>query len=308
MIIRSLLAAALVLGSSLVYAQVCPPIAGSVCLVPSRTASTLQATTYMTPMTSAMTTVVVPYTGTATGICPTVGLIPMTGMTAYQTNVSGDALYLSNQIAALRNDVRSLQGTVRAMALTTRGQQLITQVNQLIAEEMVFRQLIAANPNLPGAQATALSLTARAETLTRELADFNRELSMIPADERPLVAQELTTFTTAYWNPTMQRFADYRLNFAGSGTSYQPAFAANPWLQQWHTGFQADLASLGGIPQQYAQVNWWSDMRVAGTVETFPGGTMTLPNGTIVYIPAGTILTPSASTTGTTTGTTPMTN
>jgi len=255
----------------------------------------------MMPYASTTTSMVVPYSGAMTG------MTAMTMSPVCSANVSTDTACLLNQISALRNDIRSLQGTVRAAALSAQGQQLVSRMNMLIADELMFRQEIAQNPTMPNAHAQALALTAQADALNRDIADYNRQLSLIPADQRPYIASDLNTFTVAYWQPAMTRFAEFRTNFANSSTAYQPAYAANPWLQPWQTTFSSDIGNIAMDQQQYASVNWWSSMQVAGSTEVFPGGTLTTPSGAVIYIPAGAILMPVTTTTGTTTTTTPTT-
>lgn len=335
--LRSVSVATTLLAGSLAFAQVCPPTTGgAACLVPSRQASAMQATTYTAPMTSGSLVTVLPYSGgmsyqspmygmatpmmygAATpmygaGACATpmygaaTGMIPMysTGMQASTSylNISPDTAFLANQISALRSDVRGVQGQIRASAIEMRGQELTSRVNQLIAEETIFRQQLAANPNLPNAQATANLLAFQADTLNRDLAAYNREIAMVPMELRPYVANDLNTFTVAYWNPTMQRFAEYRAQF--SPTNYQHAFAANPWLQNWTTGYQTSLNNIGTVQQTYAMSSWWGQTSmVAGSMEMYPGGVAYVPVGTVT---TGTWTAPGAIVSTTTVTTTPVT-
>lgn len=335
MTFRSLVASTLLLAGSLVFAQTCP--AGTVCLVPSQyQAST--STTYMTPnmVTSAA---VVPYTGTSmmtmvpmnsmvctvpmttgmTSMYPTTmgvtGMYPTTmGMTSMYpmgtTTVSTDTAVLANQIAALRADVQSLQATVRATNLQMRAQDLASRMNQLMTDEQTFRQQLAANPNLPNAQLTANNLSMRAAAINNDLNSFYRELSLIPVNQRPGIATELSAYTAATWDPTLQRFSQYSTDFTTqAATAYQPAVAANPWLTDWQTSYRASLTGVQTTQTAFAPNNWLSGSRVAGMMETYPGGgTVTLPPGAVIYIPAGTIMTTSGVTTTTTVPTTTPVN
>jgi hypothetical protein len=324
--IRSLLAATALLGSSLVYAQMCPPLtssSGSVCLVPSSSANV----TSNVPLGST-TVAAVPYTMVAgttqvytSSMCPTPSNVstiypmPITATNACPTNVSADTACIVNQISALRGDVRALQGQVQASALELRGQQLVTRMNELMASEMLFRQRIAANPNWPDAQNTAMMLSLQSDSLNRDLAAFNREIALIPVDQRPYIATNLNTFTVAYWDPTVQRFNQYSSQFPMTQTIYQPAFAANPWLQTWYTNYQTSLNTLSTQPQVYASNAWWTPgtTRVLGSTEVYMApGMMTVPaGGTVVILPpnAGVVTTgPSPATMNTMPSVTPATN
>ncbi|HEY3376361.1 MAG TPA: hypothetical protein VGL77_02610 [Armatimonadota bacterium] len=299
--IRSFLVATFVIGGSMAFAQVCPPASDSTVLVPSRDA---QANSYVLPSSTVTSTTVVPYgSGPMVSTMPGTVMMPMPSTTMSMVppaNMSPDTASIVNQIIALRSDVHALQGQVYAAALELRGQQLVSRVNELMANEMLFRQQIAANPTLPNAQATSLQLSAQADALNRDLASFNRELSLIPADQRPYLAQQLNAFTVAYWDPTMQNFAAYRTQFTTNATAYQPAYASNAWLQPWVANYQTSLDNLAAAPQNYASVSWWSETRVLGTSETYPGTMMSLPQGAVIYIPANTASTMGLTSTGTT--------
>lgn len=306
--VRSIIATALLFGGSLVYAQVCPPIQGSVCLVPARSASTMQ-TTYVQPSATLSTSTIVPYSSgmvamvpmmayPTTGMnmtCPT-GMsmaYPTTGVTTsslYQTNVSTEAALL----AGLRNDVRSLQGEVRAASIELRGQQLVDRMDRLMADEMLFRQQLAINPNMTGAQAMATALTQQAQSLNRDISAFNSELAAIPTDQRPYLASRLNTFTTVYWNPTVASFSSYSTQFAANaGTAYQPALAANPWLPSWQSNYQTALIGVNTTGQTIASSSWWTNTStmVAGMTEVYPSTTnaMMCPQGVVMYVPASSI-------------------
>lgn len=216
MITRLSVTVSLMPGCSLAFAQVCSAVPGSVCLVPSQNAMGTQATTYTMAYPNGTTTMVVPGSNiSAMSMSPSM----MASGASCPSNMSSDTTCLMNQIALLRNDVKTLQGPVRAAAITSCGSQLVSRMNQLIASEMIFRQQVAANPNLPGAQTTALELTAQAESLNRDIADFSREPSSIPTDQRPFLAADLNTFTVACWTPAQIRFAEYRTNINQAGTA-----------------------------------------------------------------------------------------
>lgn len=340
--ICSIVMATLLLSGSLAFAQVCPASPGSVCLVPSRTQTTVSSA-YVTPSTSLLTPATVPYTastvcpmpmgatvpsypmsmgmtaypmyGMSTGCpmsmgnvgmmstCPTTGMAmgsmaascPMMGMapssysnvSAYQTTVSSDTACVLNAISGLRSDIRALNGTVTAAALQVRGQALISRMNQLMNQEIAFRQQLAANPNMPGAQIIANQLTNEANALNQDIAAFNTELSMVPTDQRPFITAQLNTFDVAYWTPALQRFASYRSQFPQSGSVYQTASVSNPWLTTWQSSYQTAINNIATSPQVYASAYWWSSTRVLGSTETFPAGSMmTLPSGAVIYIPA----------------------
>jgi hypothetical protein len=339
--IRSILAATLLIGSSLAYAQTCPTT-GSTCLVPSRAMSS--ANTYISPTcptisSTACPTVAttLPYSGgliaqqqiygmqpvvasqpfyvvPQAGIQPTAniyanGQIPCgqpnvslisTPINTASTcsNVSPDTACLMSQVVGLRNDVHALQGSVRAATLEVRGQQLVSRVNSLMASELLFRQQLAQNPNLPNASTLAFALSQQSDSLNNDLADYNRELSLIPVDQRPYLASDMNSFTIAYWNPTMQRFADYHNSFnAAALNAYQPAYASNPWLQGWQSNYQASLGNLAIAPQNYASVSWWSGSAVAGSMECYPNANpnaVMVPSGSVIYIPANSLSTTPA--------------
>ncbi|MHB9109735.1 MAG: cupin domain-containing protein [Armatimonadota bacterium] len=208
---------------------------------------------------------------------------------------------LSNQ--QMLSELQAIRGQILASQLTMQGQMLTSRMNALISQETMLRQALAANPNLPNAQQMALQLSAEAEALNRDIAAFNTQVSMVPAAQRPFVAQQMNTFDVAYWQPTVQRFSQYQASLPAATTTYQPAFAANPWLQPWLTNYQASVSSVAQTQPVFASVRWWTQTGqpgsvVLGTTEVFPG-TMggqyyMLPSGAVIFIPAGT-----AATTGT---------
>lgn len=260
------LLATLLVSGALAFAQVCPPgmmMGTGVSSVPTivyPVGTQLPAGTQPTAVTG---NVVSP-------LCP-------------NTMVSRDTACILNQMAMV-------QGQILASQLTIQGQMLTTRMNALISQEMQFRQALAANPNLPNAQLTALQLSAEAEALNRDIAAFNTTLSMVPAAQRPFVAQQMNTFDVAYWQPTVQRFNTYTAALPQATTIYQPAFAVNPWLQPWITGYQANVMALQQTPQVFASVRWWTTQPttvVLGTAEAFPStsGYYLLPSGAVVYIP-----------------------
>ncbi|MHB9131723.1 MAG: hypothetical protein ACYDBB_11625 [Armatimonadota bacterium] len=250
---------------------VCPPAAaGTTGTVGTTTTTT---TTMGTPVASTLPTVA--------PVCPT-------------TNVSADTSCLVQELAAVRGELRALRGEMRATALSLQGQMIISQMSQLQLDEMTFRQQLAANPRLPGAQATAMSLENRARLLNSQIMAFNNELAMVPPDQRPYMQAQLNTFNVAYWQPAMQNFTTYRTTFTAS--AYQPAVNANPWLPSWSNRYQASLNNVATTNQNFASA-WWVGPQVAGTVETT--GTMgTMGTGT-----AGNAGTTDAGTTGAGTGT-----
>lgn len=268
------LLATLLVSGALALAQVCPQgytMSGAVC-VPSMVTST-PSVIYPTGVTTSAATVVSPY-------CPNAAVSPGT--------------------ACLLSEMEAVRGQILAFQFTMQGQELTSRIHALQAEEMAFRQALAANPNLPNAQLMALQLTAEANALNRDIAAFNTTLSMVHASQRPFVAQQLSTFDAAYWQPTIQQFSAYQASLQNVSTSYQPAFAANPWLQPWLADYQASIGTVGQTQQVFASVRWWTQpVAVAGTVETFPstttgGSYMMLPSGAVIYIPPNV-----AATTGT---------
>jgi len=218
---------------------------------------------------------------------------------------------VSQETACILNEMAAVRGQILSSQLTMQGQSLTSRINSLMSEEMQFRQALASNPNLPNSQVTALHLTAEAEALNRDIAAFNTTLSMVPAAQRPFVAQQLNTFDVAYWQPTIQRFNTYSASLPQFTTIYQPAFAVNPWLQPWVTNYQASVTTLQQTPQVFASVRWWTTQPttvVLGSTEVFPatstGGYYMLPNGAVIYIPASTaantgmVMAPMAGTPG----------
>jgi hypothetical protein len=260
---------------------------------------------YLVPQQSyGMTSYAVPNTyGMAPNGCGTYGMITPTygtastygAASAYSANMSPDTASLINQINGLRSDIHALQGTMQASAIEQRGQMLVNRMNSLMADEISFRQQIAANPNLPNAQATANNLSQRADALNRDIASFNVELSMVSPDQRPYVAPQLNAFTAAYWNPTVQRFASYSSQFtAQASTAYQPAVASNPWLPSWESSYQNSINTVASAPQTYASANWWSTTQVLGSTEVFPGcgtSSMVLPQGSMLVVPNSSVTT-----------------
>lgn len=261
------------------------------------------------------------YCPTGSAMIPGTGVATMAGLSTIcpAGSVSQETSCVMNELAALRNEVRTVRGDMLALTLESRGQMLASRMNQLIAQEMMFRQAIAANPNLPNARQTAFELNSEAEALNRDIAAFNRELGLVPVEVRPYVASRLNTFDVVYWQPTFQRFAEYRTNFPQFVTTYQPAYAANPWLQPWVTTYQTNIVSISQLPQNYASARWWTQPVVLGSTEMIPStscvfvpsgmpSTMGIPSGSIVYVApsmtgtTGVIETPTV---GATPGTTP---
>jgi len=266
------LLATLLVSGTLALAQVCPQgytMSGAVC-VPSMVSST-PSVVYPTGMSTSAAMVMSPY-------CPNAAVSPGT--------------------ACLLSQMEAVRGQILASQLTMQGQMLTSRINALQAQEMAFRQALAANPNMPNAQLMAQQLTAEANALNRDVAAFNTTLSMVPANQRPFVAQQLNTFDVAYWQPTRQQFSTYQASWPQASTGYQPAFAANPWLQPWLNNYQASVGTLGQTQQVFASTRWWTQpTAVAGTIETFPstgGSYMMLPSGAVIFIPPNV-----AATTGT---------
>ncbi len=274
---------------------------------------------------------------------PAVGMIQSTGVASANlspvcpiSSVSPETACLLNEIAALRTEVRAERADIRATALEMRGQALSERLNQLMANELMFRQIVASNPNTTSAQLQAMQIQSQADTLYRDIAAYNAELGTIPTDLRPYMATRINTFQQVYWNPSMQQFAAYRSQFPQSASTYQNAYASAPWLQTWYSRYQTSINNIASVPQTYASANWWSNMQVAGTMETYPGATpstmtasttmttapmatgtttmpsgtmmtapsgMNLPTGAVIFIPAGSIMninTAPMGTTGTT--------
>jgi|GEM_PF-2443610 len=262
------LLATLLVSGAMALAQTCPP--GMMTSTGSGMVPTVVYPTGTMPVASATTGSMV-----ASPVCP-------------NAMVSQDAACILNEMAAVRGQILSSQ-------LTLQGQMLTSRIDALMSEEMQFRQAFANNPNLPNAQVTALRLNAEAEALNRDIAAFNTTLSMVPVAQRPFVAQQMNTFDVAYWQPTIQRFNTYTASLPQVSVSYQPAFAANPWLQPWVSNYQASVTTLQQTPQVFASVRWWTTQPttvVLGSTEVFPatstGGYYLLPNGAVIYIPANT--------------------
>lgn len=220
-------------------------------------------------------------TTTTTTVTPVASAYPVVNPVCPTTNVSADTSCLLQELAAVRGEIRAMRGEMRATALSFQGQMIISQMNQLQADEMTFRQQLAANPRLPGAQATAMSLENRSRLLNNQIIAFNNELASIPPDERPYMQAQLNTFSVAYWQPAMQNFSTYRSTFTAS--AYQPAAAANPWLPAWSNRYQASLNNVTTTNQNFASA-WWVSPQVAGTTETTTTTTMgTTGAGTGMY-------------------------
>lgn len=43
-------------------------------------------------------------------------------------------------------------------------------------------------------------------------------------------------------------------------------------MQSWLTAYQSNLNNIASDQQQFASVNWWGNMQVAGSMETYPQG------------------------------------
>jgi hypothetical protein len=277
----------LLVGSAMAFAQTCPP-GSSQCLVPGR-----------------------PQTMTIGCAAPTAVLaesVTPVGTPTACANVSGDTACLANQLAAIQSELRMMRGMLIASSLEMRGQTLINRIDTLIAQETAFRQALAANPRLPGAQAQATALQARADMLDRDLAAFTREVSMLPADVRVTTAAGFSSFDQIYWTPALERLAAYNAHFRETAcAAYQPAFAANPWLSPWVTTYSAALSTMNTNRQVYASARWWSNMQVLGTTETYPN-LQNLPAGSMVYyVPAGSVVVlPPGATINTVAGATVM--
>ena len=271
--LSSLLVATMLL-TSLAMAQVCPP-SNTNCLVPSN------AVVYPVGTLTASAATPCPPGTTMVGTLPASGVV---GSTC--GNVSPDT-------ACILNELRASRASMHLVGLEMRGQMLASRIDRLIADENTFRARLAANPTWPDAQFTSMQISNEATLLNRDITAYNRELSMIPSDQRPYIATELNTFDTLYWGPSLAELSSYQANFAQSITVYQPAYACNPWLQGWVTNYQASLTTLGQAPQTYASARWWSTTQVLGSTEFYPGqqpvagSTMFLPNGSAIFIPAG---------------------
>lgn len=281
------LLATLLVSGALALAQVCPP--GYTMPMGSAYG------TY--PMVSSVPSVVYPTGMYPSGVYP-MGMYP-TGM--YPTGMSTSQVQMSSlSNSAVLSELSAIRGQILATQLTMQGQALTTRMNSLISQETMLRQALAANPNLPNAQLMALQLSAEADALNRDIAAFNTTVSMVPAAQRPFVAQQMNTFDVAYWQPAVQRFSQYQASLPTAATTYQPAYAANPWLQPWFTGYQASVSSVSQTQPVFASVRWWTQPTtvVLGSTEVFPGtstgGYYMMPNGAVIFIPANT-----AATTGT---------
>lgn len=356
--------ATLLMCGSLALAQVCPPTAaGTVCLVPPRTAATTTITSTSAacptvtlpmsnvPMTYQMSSVpmyqpayqvttmpmgcqvpmasvpmqpmqfsmapmasvpmqpmqfsMAPMAGCPMGASVmNTGMVPISSlMPSCPSSVSADTSCLLSAISGLRNDVRATNAQIYATSLTLRGQMLTSRINALMTQEMLFRQQLAANPNMPNAQAQAAALQAEAMSINRDIAAFNQELAMVPADQRPYLASSLNTFDVVYWQPTMQSFASYRNQFQQASATYQSAVAANPWLPAWQTQYQTSINNIATTPQVYASARWWTGTQVLGSTEMYPSGIMTAPSGSMMSLPAGATIYIPPSSMSTTTGT-----
>lgn len=272
--IGSMLVTLLMVSGMLAIAQTCPSTG---CLVAGVPQATTPAPVTSTVCPAPVTSTVCP-APTVSSVCPVqVGV--NTGLPFCAGNMSNDTSCTLSALNAIR-------GEIRASALELRGQMLIGQVDQLMNDEATFRAQLAANPNLPGGQTMSMGLAARANALNRDIAAYTRELNMVSPEMRPYVVTRLNTFDTLYWSPALARLSNYSTTFAQSSTIYQPAFAANPWLQPWWTGYQTSLNTLGQYPQTYASVRWWTGPQVLGSTEIYQGQMMTtVPSGSVVYIP-----------------------
>ena len=241
---------------------------------------------------------------TATGVCQSMPMGTPSGCACS----SPDTACLLNELEALRSDIRSTRAQIKSASLQLQGQVIIGLMNRLMNEEQAYRQGLAANPHLTGAQVMAMGLQYRVNEINQQITAFNQELSMIPPDQRSFLACDLNTFDTAYWTPAMQRFASYTNQFIQNAcTVYQPLYAANPWLQSWQTSFQTALNTISTAPQTYASARWWAMVptvqgsTVLGTTEVFQpgsqiiGSVMMLPTGNTVFVPSGSVPMASAS-------------
>lgn len=280
-----MLGAALIGSALSAWAQV-GTAPGAVCVVPPENAAMTTTTTTVAAATTTMpmTGATIPVTG---AVATTPGTVMVAG-TSCPANVSPETACLLNEISLLRSEVNATRGEVLSASLVQQGQQLVSRMDQLSASEMMFRQQLLANPNLPNAQLQASMLREQAIVLNRDIAAYNQSINAIPVSQRPFVASRLSSFQQAYWTPALQRFSTYQAQL--TTTTYQPAYAANPWLQTWVTDYQASLNSVATSGQQFAQVV--PTMTVAGTMETFPTtGTMSVPAGSTIMMPDGTVMT-----------------
>jgi len=287
--VYSVVIATLMLSGSLVYAQVCPPTsAGSVCLVPSRNAAA--ATLPYTMMTAYGASTTVPYSSCGQAAC-----IPVCP-TATTCNVSRDTGCILNELTALRNEMRATRGQVLASSLMAQGAMIIARLNELQSDEMAFRVAFTGNQSLPESHAIATKLQSQINAINQDIAAFNQALAAIPADMRPYLAGNLSTFDTAYWTPALQRFAAYSNQFQQSN-AYQTQCASLSWMPNWKSDFQTALNTVAASPTTYACSRWWVNMpTVAGSTETLSanaqavtanGMTLVTPNGSTIFIPAG---------------------
>jgi hypothetical protein len=269
-------------------------------------------TTYTTPASPSASTGV-----TTTAAVPAGTNLGMTTTMAACPNVTPDT-------ACLINELRMTRAEVRAQALQLHGLMLTSRMNQLMADEMLFRQTISANPNSPDARMMSARLQSEAAALNSDIVAFQNELALVPADQRPYLAQSLNTFDVAYWTPAMQRFAQYNTQFQQTAsTAYQPAVAANAWLPSWQTAYQSSVNNIAMQPQVFASNRWWTTTAsaqvpttttttVLGSTETYPMQTMptNVQPGSAIYLPAGSVIiippssTMSSSTPNLTTGAT----
>ncbi|HOF87360.1 MAG TPA: hypothetical protein PLZ36_04530 [Armatimonadota bacterium] len=272
-------------------------------------------------LAAATTTVPASPTPGAAGVTGTT-TTTTTGVTVAGTTMTtlpGCPANISMETACLINELRAARADLRAASLELRGQTLVDRMNALQTREEIFRQQVAANPTAQFDRATAQQLQMEAMAPSNDIDAFNRELSAIPADQRPYLAQRLNTFTAAYWQPATQQFAQYRTGFQQSSPgAYQPAFAGNAWLQTWHTNYSTALGNVSTSQQNLAAANWWSGTtaaavptagtpQVLGATEMYPG--MTVQPGSAIVLPAGTvIIVPPASGSPQVLGTTEMMN
>lgn len=282
--------------ASIAWANGTPPMTVPASPAPSASAAPVTSTT-PTATTGTTTTTTTVATTDTTGTVGTTGVM-VAGAT--MTTLPGCPANISSDTACLVNELRAARAEVRATALEMRGQMLVDRMNQLQAKEMIFRQMVSANPTTPADRQIALQLQAESMTLNNDIAAFNRELSLIPAEQRPYLAQSLNAFEVAYWQPATQQFAQYRTNYQQvSATSYQPAFANNTWLQNWHTNYNTSLNTISTTQQTFATTRWWtttttatgvtSPPQVLGSTETYPGA-MSIQPGSAIVLPAGSVI------------------
>jgi hypothetical protein len=260
------------------------------------------------------TTTTVPASGT-----PSVGVTGSTDVmvagTTSTVTMAGVPTTVTPETAAIINEIRALRAEIRATTLEVQGQMLVSRINDLAAREMIFRQIVSTTTLTPEQRMMAMQLQAEAMALNSDVVAYNQTLNAIPADQRPYLAQRLNTFDVVYWQPATQQFVQYRTNFQqNSPTAYQPAFANNAWLQNWHAGYTTSLNTLGTSQQTFASTRWWTTTAsigsptVLGTTEMYPGS-MSIQPGSAIVLPAGTVIivpptSASTSTMGTTSTTT----